>query len=210
MTRGRRSANSRRQSRNGRSGVGISDVRARTDWQIGGGVVTPAAGAPVASSSWGGPITLAAGGIANIQAVTIPEAVTSAASPPAIGEIQVDEVQGSVFFTLAASGFNCLGVGMFISKFNTNTGAWVIRAASVNTEAMDDDWLFLRMLIVTVPTTNNEYVSIEVPLMLPHPIVLGRGEALHVAIDTGAGTGLTSAGVIVCWPFLRSRVSNIS
>jgi len=205
--RSRRSANSSRRPFRG-SGQ-MMDVRARTDWQLGGGIVTAAAPTPVASPSWGSGFLVPAAGTTNIQAAILPEAVTAVNSPPSIGELQVDEIQGSIFFTFVTSGLYAIGVGIFISKFNTSVGAWVLRSPSVASEASDDDWLFLRMLIITVPTTVNDYTSVEVPIGLPHPIILGRGEALHVAVDNGAGF-TTSAGQIACAPYFRSRISNVA
>jgi hypothetical protein len=202
-----------RRNNNGGRQQSMGDVRRRSDWVTGGGTILSASPTTInAMSSWGGtsgnlPTTAAC----TWQAVTLPTAATAQNSPPGIGEVVVNEVMGSIFIPFATvAGVYCIGVGIYVSKYDSYRGSWDTRALANSTgpDASRDDFLMLRVITAIFPGVATVIPSgIEIPLAIGAPIVLGGGEALHVTVDV-----LTSAvaGNVAALAFFRSRISNIA
>jgi len=199
---------------NGRQGrQPLGDIRRRSDWVSGGGVIFNSAPTVISAvSSWGGTSgALATTASATWQAVTLPTAATAANAPPGVGELEVDEVMGSIFVPFATvAGVYIIGVGIYVSKYDSNRGSWDTRAIANSTgpDATRDDWLFLRVMVVIFPGVSTVIPSgIEVPLAIGRPVVIGGGEAIHVTVDN-----LTAAvaGVISPIAYFRTRISNIT
>jgi hypothetical protein len=198
----------RRAGRNG--GFGSNDLMSRRDLIVGGGYVNNS-GSQLSNPSWNsGAITLAPGVQAAFQAVVIPQAVTAANAPPSIGECVIQDVEGSLYITNPTStGVYFIGFGIYISKFDTRTGTWGIRyPSSTGSDAARDDWLALRVIVATLPlpATVTDPMMLELRLALPHPVVLGGGEALHVCVDNNS----SSSGSINVYAFFRTRIADVT
>jgi len=197
----------------GNGGVGnygSGDVRRRRTWNIGGTAVTTA-GNPAAQNSWGGEIALATGATYAFQAVTLQPAPNAESAPPLVGEVVAEQIQGSIFFSSPnIAGRYYLGIGIFISKFNSISGVWEFRDPSTPTDAAEDDWLFLRMLVINVPLNSAETVQsmIEVPLAIPRPVVVGKGMALQVQLCSDAES--VAEGQIVATSYFRTLLSQVA
>jgi hypothetical protein len=198
----------RRAGRNG--GFGSNDLMSRRDLIVGGGYVNNS-GAQVATSSWNGnAITLATNTQAAYQAVVIPQAVTAANAPPSIGECMIQDVEGSLYLTNpTVTGVYYIGFGIYISKFDSRTGTWGIRYPStVGSDAARDDWLALRVIVATLPVPGavTDPMMLELRLALPHPVILGGGEALHVCVDNNG----SSSGSINVLAYFRTRIADVT
>jgi len=208
MSRSRR--NRAAQSGNRRRAFSSGDIMARRDLIVGGGFVNNS-GVQVASSTWAGsPVGLTPAGQIAWQAVVLPQAVTAINAPPSVGECVVQDIEGSMFLSNpTAPGIYYVGVGIYISKFDSRTGTWNLRSiVNTTTDAARDDWLMLRALVMTLPLTTGvtDSMELEIRLALIHPIVLGGGEALHVAIDSSS----LSPGNLNVAPFFRTRISDVT
>jgi len=186
------------------------DLQNRRDLIVFGGAVNNA-GTQVAGNGWNGAsMTLAPGAQIAYQAICIPQAVTAMNAPPSVGECEVVSLEGSIFVTTpTAQGLYYLGFGVYISKFDTRTGTWGVRYPSnLNADAARDDWLMLRALVATLPlpTAVTDPMLMELCLSLPHPVILGGGEALHVCVDNNAG----SVGSVNVVPYFRTRVADVT
>jgi len=190
--------------------MGYNDIMARRDLVVAGGYVNNA-GAQVAVNSWNGaPVVLAPGNQMAFQGVVVPQAVTAINAPPSVGECKIVDVEGSVFLTTpTVQGLYYLGFGIYISKYDSRTGTWGVRYPSnLAADAARDDWLALRVVVVTLPLPADvkDPMMIEFKLGLPHPVLLGGGEALHVAIDNNAG----SVGSVSAVPYFRTRIADVT
>jgi len=200
-----------RQPGRGRMGaLGSMDLVARRDLIVSGGYVNNA-GAQVATNGWNGAaIVLAGGSQAAYQAIVIPQAVTAINAPPSIGECQVDAIEGSLFLTTpSAAGIYYIGFGIYVSKFDTRTGTWAVRYPSNSAaDAARDDWVALRAMVMTLPLAAgiSDPMILELKLVLPHPIILGGGEALHVCVDNNG----SSVGNISVTPYFRTRIADVT
>jgi hypothetical protein len=186
------------------------DLMSRRDLIVGGGYVN-ASGAQVANSTWNGAaLAIAPGGQIAYQAVVLPQAVTAINAPPGIGECKVDAIEGSIFLTTpTVAGIYYIGFGIYISKFDTRTGTWGLRYISVNSsDAARDDWLAIRAVVATLPlpAAVTDPMMIELKIQLPHPVILGGGEALHVAVDNNS----SSVGSITANPYFRTRIADVT
>jgi len=77
-----------------------------------------------------------------------------------------------------------------------------------SSDAARDDWLLLKAMVIALPTTASvtDSMLLEVRLALPHPVVLGGGESLHVAVDNNSG----SAGSITMVNYWRTRIADVT
>jgi len=209
MARGNRSPNSQRRASRAGRGLGRMDLQQRRDLIVSGGYVNNS-GVQVGTSGWeGNPVALNAGVQVAFQAICIPQAVTALNAAPGVGECRVVAVEGSLFVTSpSVAGLYILGFGIYISKFDTRTGTWGIRFPSKDSDAARDDWLFLRGVVTTlpVPASVTDPMMIECALSLPHPVILGGGESLHVAIDNNGA----SAGNLSVIPYFRTRIADVA
>jgi len=174
---------------------------------VSGGYVNQA-GVQAAIGSWGSTLMLAASGGVNYQAIVIPAAVTAANAPPAIGQCQVDDVEGSLFLTEpSVLGVYLIGFGIYISKFDKASGTWSTKDPTNATEAAGDDWIVLRAVRVSLPTQGvvTDSMLLEFRCNLPHPITLGGGEALHVCIYSVAA----NPGSLNLTPYFRTRIQDV-
>lgn len=190
--------------------MGSNDLMARRDLIVAGGIVNNS-GAQGSYQSWNSSsVTLAPGAQAAVQAVVLPQAVTAANAPPSIGECQVLDVEGSLYVVRnTVIGVYFIGFGIYISKFDSRTGTWGVRNPSnVGGDAARDDWLALRVVVVTLPAPSSvtDPMLVELKLGLPHPIVLAGGEALHVCIDNNS----SSVGSFDFYSFFRTRISDVT
>jgi len=200
-------------SRNGRqtmASLGSNDLQNRRDLIVSGGSVNNA-GAQVAGSSWNGSAkTLAPGNQLAWQAIVLPQAVTAINAPPSTGQCKVLSVEGSFYIsTPTVSGKYYIGMGIYISKFDSRTGTWGVRYPSnASSDAARDDWLALRVVVVTLPLPSviTDPMMVELHLDLPHPISLGGGEALHVCVDNNG----SSVGSFDVDTFFRTRISDVT
>jgi len=189
-------------------------LEAKWDLIIAGGGVNNA-GAQVATTSWGGLQTLGLGVQFAWQAIVIPQAVTAINAPPSVGECEVVDIEGSVFLkNPSVAGQYTFGFGIYISKFDTRTGTWSLRFPSIgapNADAARDDWLYLRAMTLVLPVTNSvtDSMLLELKLALPHRVILGGGEALHVCIDISQ-VPAGGLGVMDVVPFFRTRIADVT
>jgi len=189
--------------------MSLLDMQARKDTIIAGGYVSNA-GVQVATTGWNGAgVIMAPGAGISYQAVVIPAAATAINAPPSVGQCEVDNVEGSLFLqSPTVAGIYVIGCGIYISKYDTRTGTWGVRSSTnAASDAARDDWLMLKAFTVTLPlpAAVTDPMVLEIKLGLPHPILLGGGEALHVGIENNSG----SVGSITVSPYFRSRVSNV-
>jgi len=190
--------------------LGSGDLMARRDLIVGGAYINNS-GAQTATNTWNGAaIVLAPGSQAAYQAVVLPQAVTAANAPPSIGECRILAVEGSIFLTTpTVAGIYYIGFGIYISKYDTRTGTWGVRYASVNSsDASRDDWLALRAVVATLPlpAAVTDPMMIELNVELPHPVILGGGESLHVMVDNNA----SSVGSISLNSYFRTRIADVT
>jgi hypothetical protein len=190
-----------RRRRRGRGRVGY---RTTGDW-VTSSVSTDNTGTAATVSSWGGAITsIAAGSGLSLQLMSFP--TTNVASPPSIGEVIVNMIVGSIFFSSpSAAGVYVVGIGIYVSQYNTTATKWAVRTPTLSTDAARDDYLFLRCIeiVLTVSTTLTTEQVIEVAVGLPGPVQLGNGEALHLTVNNDT----LSAGSLSMVPFVRSHIS---
>jgi len=109
-------------------------------------------------------------------------------SPPAIGEVEILQIQGSIFFdTPLATAVYQLGVGISIEKQANAVGViWPNpRYPSLPADGAADDWLYLRTKRMNMVLQAAQTVPgmVEFVLSLPRPLRLGGGEALSVHCD---------------------------
>jgi len=221
MAKGQMSPNRRRQLRHGRGRQVWGDGRRRHDWIV-GGTSCDNSGAPGTTASWGGSITLASGQAVTLQLGSIPIAPAAPTSaPPPVGEMEIQAVSGSLFFTNLnpTPAVYTFGIGIYIAKYNVVSGKWDIRQPQQTAEACRDDYEFLRVVQVTLPglvstipaTQTFPPIMVEVPVGLTNPVILGGGEALHLSVDClGAtiNTVGTQSGYMT--PFVRALVRSIA
>jgi len=106
-----------------------------------------------------------------------------------------------------------LGVGIYISKYNTLTSTWEVATPSLAADAARDDWHFLRCLTFTQPVNAQDttFQFMEVPVGLKHPVVLGHGEALVAMADVNSNTINTAGGgAIYIQGGLKARISAVT
>jgi hypothetical protein len=131
---------------------------------------------------------------------------TNVASPPSIGEVIVNMVVGSIFFSSpSTAGVYVVGIGIYVSQYNTTATKWSVRTPTLSTDAARDDYLYLRCIeiVLTASTSLTSEQVIEVAVGIPAPVQLGNGEALHLTINNDA----LSAGSLSMVPFVRSHIS---
>jgi hypothetical protein len=187
------------------------DVPRRRNW-LNGGTCIDSAGTASAQQSWGpgNAQTLAVDQLVGFFVAMIPSAGGGAGAAPTIGEQQIDEIFGSVYFNApgVVSGVYHFGVGIYVSRFNYNTSKWEPRYVCYSSEATRDDWLFLRTVVQYMPLNAGAtaITGVEVRVAIPRPVVIGGGEALCVVCHNGPYSPAT--GTIGVVPYLRARVSN--
>lgn len=128
-------------------------------------------------------------------------------APPGVGELQVDEIQGSLFVTTPSqTGVYFFGVGIYIAKYAL--GQWDLMIPTSAPQGGNDFFLYQRVMTGYLPAMSSWIAPtiLEVPLKLPGPVVLGGGEALHVTISNDG----TSAGSFNVNAYFKSRISRIT
>jgi len=190
----------------------VGDVRRRSDWVVGGTFIN-AAGVAVSGPTYGALSSYSIGpsfAYAH-QVVGLTPVAGALNAPPSIGQVAVEEIQGSFFLSNPTiAGVYIIGVGIYISKYNTITGTWDMRFPSgTAAEGQRDDWLYLKPLVVQMPlaATYTGPIMLEIPLHLPRRVVIGGGEALHVGIDCSSAPLASS---ITVNPYFRGRISVIA
>jgi len=209
----RRNANLRQQGgQNQRGGGGkvISYVTDRgSDWLIAPSTYALNASggttAPVVFSGWNTILSIATTTPNHILLVS--EKAASPGPQPFIGQAQIDEVQGSIYFTdPSATGLYRCFCGLYVAEWSNQNSTWEVRDLSSPIDSQAGDFLFLRAMAVDVPATGSDAaaVSIEVKLGLPKPIVIGQDQALMLSFQFG-GPALSTMNATA---FIRSRFSH--
>jgi hypothetical protein len=192
------------------SALGSNDLMSRRDMIVPGGYVNNS-GAQTAAQGWNGTaVVLTPGSQLAWQAIVIPTAITANNAPPSIGECQIDFVDASVFLTTpTVAGIYFFGMGIYISKYDTRTGTWGVRnPTNTGADAGRDDWLQLKVMVATLPlpAAVTDPMMLELKFVLPHPVILGGGEALHLCVDNNT----SSVGSISTYAFIRSRIADVT
>jgi len=195
--------------RRGRAGRSAGGSRGAPAWLVTASG-TDDAGAEQASVNWGGPAqTLAAATTVTFQPVVIPEAVTANNAPPSIGQCDIVGLDATIDITsVSAAGLYTVGVGLYVSNFSTKTAQWELREPTDAGDAGDQDFLHLvcHAFAAQLAAAETGPVSIQLRAMLPFPIRIGAGQALHLTLDNSAN----SPGIITFVPFIRAKISHVA
>jgi len=187
------------------------------DWIVGGTALN-AAGAPSALSSWGssGGTVLTSG--SSMSYVLTGEQLNlvgaAAVTGPGISELKIEEIQGSLFFTMNSANTKSanffVAIGIYVAELNSSSSAWSTRDPMTTTDAGRDDYLFIRGINFAAGLTSLESdvdQPVEVRLAIPAPEVIGAGEALVVTVSQ---IEAISGGSLNVLPFVRSRVTLVA
>jgi hypothetical protein len=192
------------------------------DW-IASNASVDATGAPQSggaiSSSWGqtSATTVASGSVVTFQAVVINP--TPMASTPTVGRLRIDEIRGRICVSNgdASPGQFYTAVAIYVSDINNTTTLWNVRNPLVLAESTRDDYLFLEGKTWTgnvadtssaITATQKEDVCFE--LHLSQPVVIGGGQALHVAVACASNTKLEGGLNTLVTAYFRSRVGPVA
>jgi hypothetical protein len=160
--------------------------------------------------NWGGPVqTLATDTTVTFQPVVIPQAVTSNNAPPSIGECDVVGLDATIdISSVATAGNYQVALAVYVSNYNPKTAQWDVLDGSLGSDAAEDDMLHVTAHSFNIALTAAETtpVSIQLRGMLPFPIRLGAGQALHVTLTNADA----SVGTINFVPFIRAKISHIN
>lgn len=203
--------------------TGIVDYSNRSsgglsNWVVGGTSVSPVGAQsipPALPFTWtpgqysgGAASTLATGTFLTYQAYTIAAAVAGVTQQ--IGKARVDEIRGMI--SISVFGVNslkvCIGVGIYVSG-SSNAAVWEVLDPLDSADAGRDKWLFLRMVEGTISSQAapaGPGSALEIPISIPGPVVIGGGQAVHVAVSY---RGAAASSVYVTSGF-RSRVGPIA
>jgi hypothetical protein len=140
--------------------------------------------------------------------VIIPEAVTSNNAPPSIGQCDIVGVDATIDITaVSAAGLYVVGIGLYVSNYTKATTQWDLRDPVDAGDAGDQDFLHLvaHAFQAQLPAAETGPVSVQLRVMLPFPIRIGSGQALHVTLSNGTN----SAGTLSFVPFIRAKIAHI-
>jgi hypothetical protein len=186
-----------------------------TNWTVGGssvdqtgGVIT---GPPGPYPSWqtsGTTVPVATNGSPiSYQAVVIVAAPNT--STPLIGRMKIDEIKGTVtVLSPANAGRVSVGVAIYVSEFNSNTGKWDVRDPLNTSDAARDDYFFFEAQMADMPAagTATAPAAMCFHLKLANSLIIGGGQALHVTVsylNSAAGNALLLAA-------FRTRVGPVA
>jgi hypothetical protein len=151
----------------------------------------------------------AAGGV-TFQAAKITPA--PATSTPNIGRFRINEVKGSIYIVPSASapaGTYSVGVAIYVADINNTTTVWEVRNPTVPADCSRDDYLFLEEISFDLPAAGTDVAiarGIEFKLSISQPVMIGGGQALHVAVYNHAG----SVGAVQVAPAFRTRINTVA
>jgi len=183
------------------------------DWVIGGTGLNNVGG-PIALTGWNGGLgTLASGTPQTFILVGEPTPAslsTATLAPPSVGEVEIAEVAGSLFFTAISGSADkfFLAVAIYVTEFNMPGTNWAVRDPLNPVEAVRDDYLFLRAMTFFMPNQagGTSEVTQEVRVAIPSPEVIGGGEALVLTMSMVSA----SASTLGYMPFVRSRLRAVA
>jgi hypothetical protein len=135
--------------------------------------------------------------------------VTANNAPPSIGECDIVGLDATVDITsVGTAGKYTVGLSLYVSNYSTPATQWEIRDALQAAGAQDQDVLhvvahsFYNVLV----GADTGPVSLQLRVMLPFPIRIGSGQALHVTLSNDP----TSAGNIFFTPFIRAKIAHVA
>jgi len=198
--------------RRGSGGGGFVDSVAPGNWQVGGFGLN-ADGSLFNTSSWGALLAPATNNITGLLLFTVPSTEPSGAANNMPGVFTLNHLLGDINIiplqTSNTAPVNCVfSLGLYISTYNPTTNAWSVQNPATPTNAVRDDWLWLRTFAYQQPVTasDNSVFMSNIPINLPLRVRLGGGQALCLCL--GDGTSIIDSSVSCRMVFhLRTHVS---
>jgi len=199
----------RRRNRRGGSGRRGAPRKTPSAWIVTSSGAN-ASGTAESTVNWGGASqTLNAGTTISFQAVVIPEAATAANAPPSIGECDIVGLDATIDITsVSAAGRYLVGAAAYVSDYVAQATEWEVQDPCNANDADDADLLHVVAHAFSSPlvAADTAPVSIQLRVMLPFPIRIGVGQALHVTLSVDS----TSAGNVSYTPFIRAKIAHVA
>lgn len=205
-----------RRGGNGRQGGSMDFTGSRgrmMNWVVGGNGVNPA-GAQYGNISWPGPaMSCLIGQPTTQQLYAINAAGPLVGGVPTVGEVEISGIFGSVFLSsgLSLAGYYTGAVGIYVAKQSNPGNTWELRDPAATLDASKDDYLFIRPFAMKVPgalgASDTTPFAIEIPVAIPGKIIIGSGQALHLAVGCGVAP---AAGLIQVNMYVRTAVDRDS
>jgi hypothetical protein len=77
-----------------------------------------------------------------------------------------------------------VAISLYVSQFNSSTGFWDVRDILLESNALRPDILDYAIDVYRPPYLAYPYASRKWTVSLPYPIIIGKGQALHVSLST--------------------------
>jgi len=100
-----------------------------------------------------------------------------------------------------------IGVNLYVSSFNSQTGSWMVYDPLLDSTACRDDMLDIMQDVFLQPAFAFGHTGRRWSVKLPYPIMIGAGQALHVTFSNSINS---NTGGILTVAFIRSRVCAVS
>ncbi len=100
----------------------------------------------------------------------------------------------------------CIGVSLYVAQYNHLTDIWDVRDPLLETTANRDDLLDLQTDMFLRPLPGFGFTGRKWTLSLPHPVIIGQGQALHATFSTAP----FNSQFVELTTFVRSRITVIN
>jgi len=195
----------RRGSRGGGRGSGLPASMAT--WIVSSSSVDSAGTQGMGVVQWGGlPQTLAPGLSLTYQAPSLPELVGATNAVPGLSELDIVGIDAMIAITsMSVGGLLEVGLGLYVGEYSSGTtNKWTIRLPTAQNDLAAQEFLHVIAHAIQVPLAAADTMPVSIPLrvVLPFPIRIGAGQALHVTLENNTN----SAGTISFVPFIRTKI----
>jgi hypothetical protein len=151
----------------------------------------------VITGNWGNvPLNLAVGARNNAFMIQLVPAVQAATVLP-VGSAFIAEVEFHCSILSSASigaGMAELGVGLFVSEFDNNTGVWSTQGPTLQADMTRDNWLVHKLEHCFLPLTGNLSTTMARSLSFHYrkPIRVAQGEALCLVTENSPNSAVAA------------------
>jgi len=117
-----------------------------------------------------------AGGVDSTTGTLTNDAFSESLNLPTLNTVSHSCFGGSFQQTVAIS--------LYVSQFNSVTGYWDVRDILLESNALRPDILDYAIDVFKAPYLAYNYASRRWSVSLPYPIIIGKGQALHVSLSS--------------------------
>jgi hypothetical protein len=100
-----------------------------------------------------------------------------------------------------------VAISLYVSQFNSSTGFWDVRDILLDSNALRSDILDYAIDVYRPPYLAYSYASRKWTVSLPYPIIIGKGQALHVSLST---VSPSFANPVYLQAYIRTLVKRVA